>query len=77
MNKQRRNILSKCIEELEDIKSRIADVSNEENDAKDAMPESLQDTDRYYEMEENCDEMDDATGQIDDIIDILQGVIDK
>lgn len=77
MNKIRRQKINDCIVKLEDIKSELDSVRDDEECAKDATPENLQDTDRYYDMESNVDDLDSVVGLLDDAIDILQGVIDK
>ena len=90
MNKQRRNAIKKIISKLEEIKLSILDqyeevvnIKNEEEDAFDCMPESLQDGDRGCAMQEAIDMLDDISGNIEDIaldleneMDNLQSVID-
>lgn len=77
MNKQRRNIINDCIAKLEDIKSELDSVRDDEECAKDATPENLQDTDRYYDMESNVDDLDSVIGLLDDAIDSLNEVLER
>ena len=89
MNKERRTRLEKLIEKLEEIKDSINDirdeiecVKDEEQEAYDNMPESIQQSDRGCNMEENIDDLDsaydiDIEDSVDEIIDYLQGVIDR
>jgi division protein CdvB (Snf7/Vps24/ESCRT-III family) len=77
MNKERRNEIQKCIDELEDIKSRLESVRDSEDEAFSNLPDSLQYSEKGDIMQENVDQLDDATGQIDDVLDILQEIIEK
>jgi hypothetical protein len=72
MNKQRRKelaaILSK-LEELEnlrsEIKERLEAVRDEEQEALDNLPESLQESERGEQMQEYIDAMENVTGELD------------
>ena len=89
MNKDRRQRLEKIIEKLEnikidldDLKTDIEDIKDEEEEAKDNMPESLQESDRYYTMQENVDDLEyaidvDFDSPIEELTDYLQSVIDR
>lgn len=77
MNKDRRNRISKCIEQLEEIKSELEYIMDEEQDAFDNMPESLQYAERGDIMQECIDGISDAIDGFDDIIDQLNEVIEK
>ena len=89
MNKDRRARLQKVIDKLEEIridldelKTDVEDVKDEEEKAKDNTPESLQESERYYTMEENVDDLENAIdvdfdSPIDELIDYLQDVIDR
>ena len=74
MNKERRKELAKAIAQLEEIRDTIEYVRDEEQEAYDNMPESLQDTDRGQAMLEAIDNLDYATGNIDDAIDNLSEI---
>ena len=52
MNAARRKELNKLIGQLEDIKSQIEELQQEEQDAYDNLPESLQDGERGERMQE-------------------------
>lgn len=76
MNKLRRKELETIIAKLEEAMSALEYVREDERGAMDNMPESLQDTDRYYAMEEAVDGMDSAGDTIQEAIDAIQDVID-
>lgn len=89
MNKLRRNALEKLILKLEDIRESIIEVmdeisyvKDEEEEARDNTPESLQETDRYYNMDENVSDLEyamdvDYDSVIDEIQEYLQNCIDR
>lgn len=52
MNKQRRNRLQKVIDKLEELKEEVSSICEEEQEAYDNMPESLQDGERGSQMYE-------------------------
>lgn len=77
MNKQRRGIISKCIEELEDIKSRLEDVQNEEESAYDNLPDSLMYSEKGDTMQENIDNLSNVIGYIEDSISDLNDIVER
>lgn len=64
------------------VESELSDVLDEETEAMENIPESLQDTDRYQICEESIDFLDSAIGEIDpedpecaeSIIDLLRQI---
>lgn len=78
MNKQRRKALEGIINELENQKAAIEAILDEEQEAYDNIPESLQDTDRANQMYENIDALEDAIANLEgDVIDALQELVDN
>lgn len=75
MNKTRRAIIRRVISTLEDLRTEISDVLAEEQDALDNMPESLQYSTRYEEMEEAVDNLEYADDSFSDLIDYLEASI--
>ncbi len=74
MNKQRRTRLEKLIAQLEDIQVELQDISTEERDAYDNLPDSLQDTERGQQMEENADNLDYADSDFENLLDSLREI---
>ena len=74
MNKARRAALNAVLNNLHEQKDYLENICEDEENAKDNMPESLQGTDRYEMMEEAVDAMSDAIGALEDAIDSLEGV---
>lgn len=68
MNKQRRKELNGIIEKLEDLKSYVEELRDEEQDYYDNMPENLQCGERGEIAESAISEMDDAISSIEDAI---------
>lgn len=64
MNKERRQKIGKIIEKLEDITAELDALAEEERQAFDNLPESLQYCDRGEEMEATADELEDVSGEV-------------
>lgn len=77
MNKERRKILQQVIEKLEDINSELGNLSDEEKEAYENIPENLNNTDRANNMYEVAEILDNERGNIEDVIDNLQEIIDS
>lgn len=93
MNKQRRKMVSKIIENLDDFTAEIKDclesqaitdaiwqldkVIREEEEAFDNLPEGIQESDRGEEMEEIIETMRDAAQEIDKCWDLINDNIDS
>ena len=76
MNKERRKQIDGMIAKLENIKEHISYILDDEQNACDNMPESIQYSERGYNMQEAIDNLDDAIGNIVDAIDNLYEAIE-
>ena len=65
MNIKRRRQIKKLITQLDDIQQAITELQNEEEEARDNLPESLIDSDRYYSMDEAVNALEYAAGSIE------------
>ncbi len=77
MNKERRKTLQGIIDELESQKENIETLQEEEQEAYDNLPESIQASDRGAAMCENADDLSDAADSLDDVISALQDILDR
>ena len=77
MNKARRKWLQSVINALEEQKGELESIQDEEQEAYDNLPESLNDTDRANDMYENIDGLGDAASELDDIISNLQEILER
>lgn len=75
MNAKRRKAIDKIVSKLEELQADLERVREEEQDAYDNTPESLQESDRYSESEEAISAMEDADGSIQEAIDYLSDLI--
>ena len=75
MNKTRRENLQKAIDLLSQAKDIIDYVADEESEARDNLPENLAGSERYEQMDENCDELESAADDLDGVIDQVANVI--
>ena len=64
MNNKRREKISDLMEELSTPKDRLETIREEEDDARDNMPESLQNSERYEQSEEASESMEFRRGSI-------------
>lgn len=71
MNKERRKMIEKVVSKLYDLREQVESIMDEEQEAFDNMPESLQETERGERMQEVVDALDSACYDIDNIIDNL------
>ena len=86
MNKLRRKELAKIMDKLErldalreEIREELAAIRDEEQEALDNLPESLQESERGEQMQEYIDIMENVTGELDlfdvaDLVDQLGGI---
>lgn len=78
MNKTRRKWLENIIDKLDDIKSEIESIREEEQDAYDNIPENLNDSEMATTMEENLDNLDEVLSNLEDyIIDGLNEILER
>lgn len=77
MNKRGREKLSIAIAKIEDGKSVIDEVLNDEQCSYDNTPESFQSTERYEMMESNIDVLTDAISEIEEIMNNIEEVINS
>lgn len=72
MNYNRRKKLGEAKLVLEKAKDIVSDVLDEEDEARDNMPESLQGSERYENSERCSDAMNEAIESIDSAIENLE-----
>ncbi len=75
MNKDRRQKIRNAMSELDKVSRMVYSASNEEQDAMDNMPENLQGSFRYSDMEEAVGNMESAIEHIDAALDCLSEAI--
>ncbi|MDF5999578.1 hypothetical protein P4050_14345 [Pseudomonas aeruginosa] len=71
MNNARRRQLQQITAQLEEIREQIETLASEEEEALDAMPESLQDSNRGRRTEEIVDQLNEAASGIEDAVAVL------
>lgn len=71
MNNTRRQRLKEANKKLAEVIDVIEDVKYEEEDALDNMPENLQNSDRYEEIENNVDALGDIYDELQELQDRL------
>lgn len=74
MNNERRKRIASALEQMEEVKSEIEQLAEEEREAYDNMPESLQESERGCAMEEAADNLDNAASSLEEAMEYLQGI---
>lgn len=77
MNKARRKQIEEVISKLEDIRDEIQQISEDEMEAYDALPESLQDGERGQQIYDNANDIEYQSSMVDDVISELQDIIER
>ena len=75
MNKARRKALEKISDKLMELQVDLQYVHEEEEEAFDNMPESLQESERGDEIQEALSTMENADGAIQEAIDYLSDLL--
>ena len=76
MNKARRKQIEKALDLLQQASEIIAEVGDEEEEAFDNIPESIQESERGEKMQEYIDTIDEAVGAIDEVKDNLETILE-
>ena len=71
MNNNQRKELAKIIDRIEEIKNDIEYVRDGEQEKIDNMPDNLQGSEKCSLMEEAVSNLDDALGQLEDVIEYI------
>lgn len=69
MNRARRQAIEKAIEILSEQKEELECIRDDEQEAYDNLPESLQYAEKGEQMQENCDDFDSVASDLEDLID--------
>lgn len=72
MNKFRRKALSDIIDQLEELKSSIEELQQEEEEYRDNMPENLQSSERYEIADNACSNLYDAVDSLENAISSIE-----
>lgn len=74
MNKQRRKQLAEASAMISKAQEIIESVKDEEQEAHDNLPDSFQYGEKGQQMEEYIDALDEAYGQCDDLVSIIDDI---
>ena len=76
MNMKRRKSLKELYQLIEDAKAQLEAILEEEEEARDNIPESLQDSERYQVAEEACENMEEAVSGLDDVLEYIESAME-
>lgn len=74
MNKERRKLLIKAQEMIDEARSLIEDVKDEEDDAYSNLPENLIYSERGEEMEDNVTALEDVLDELEEVSSALEDI---
>ena len=77
MNAARRKAISVIYDDLQSIKERIESIRDEEQEAHDNLPDSLQYGEKGEAMQESADTIDSAVSDIDQVLESLESIIQQ
>lgn len=77
MNKERRKQIEGVISKLEGIRDEIQWISQDEMEAYDALPESLQDGERGLQIYDNANDIEYQGSIVEEVICELQDIIER
>lgn len=72
MNKDVRKEIQELIEQLDAIKTRVEELRDDEDNKYSNLPDSLQNSEKGEKMQEAIDNLDSASGSIEEAMDFLQ-----
>lgn len=71
MNSKRRTQLDGLTVKLREVQNILGILCDQEQESMENMPESLQESDRYYKMDEAVDNMTSAIDKIDEVLECI------
>ena len=76
MNAERRKQIQSLIAQVEDLQSEINGILEAEQESFDNMPEGLQSSERGEKAEEAIQQLEEAAGYCDEVINGLHGAVE-
>lgn len=76
MNKERRKRIEDIVSQLRDLKDEIEEVKDEERDAFENLPFSIQESERGQQIEEYANDLESAYEEIDSTISYLEEILE-
>lgn len=77
MNKSRRTQLRKVFDLIADARALLEELIQEEREALDNTPESLQQGDRYEQATEDCDQLDEHLEELETMEENLEEICNR
>lgn len=74
MNKQRRNILGKAFDLITEAEQILEEVKQEEDEARENLPDNFRDGDRGQQMQDAIDMIDEVIGYCQDAESVLEQI---
>ena len=72
MDKERRKRVDEIIQKIEDLKSEVDEILNEEIYDIENIPENMQQSEEYEKADANCGSLQDAIDSIEEVVSLLE-----
>lgn len=77
MNQKNRKNIEKLIEKLDEVKTDLEFMQEDEESKYNNLPESIQDSGKGGDMQEAIENIESAVGSIEEAVDCLQEIVDQ
>jgi hypothetical protein len=77
MNKFRRKTLRVILDRLADIRDNLDEITGEEEEYRDGMPENLQTSERHEKADEACDNLCEAISDLEAAMECIEASIEQ
>ncbi len=77
MNKTRREWIENVISRLSELQDELDNIASDEQDAFDNLPEGIQYSERGDAMTENVSDLEQASSDIEKLVDALNEIIER
>ena len=75
MNDSRRQALENVKEQLQALQEQLLVILSEEEEARDNIPENMQESERYSKADAACDSIDTAADMLEDVVSYIEEAI--
>lgn len=72
MNRSRRKNLQSILDKLEDLKSDLELIQEEEDEYRDNIPENMQESERYEKADEACANLETAISDLEEVMESIE-----
>lgn len=75
MNRTRRKQLTALADKVEELRQELESIADDECEARDNIPESMVESDKYRTADESCDNLENALDSLQDVLDCIEAAM--